>query len=85
MNKPYLEFDTEIDSYYVYVTDEPVYKTKSITQYINLDLDEEGFIVGIEVLDLGVKLPFEKFMQEYAMSLDTAVNLKALLSKMHKY
>lgn len=85
MQKPYIEFDTEIDSYYIYVTDEPVYKTKAISQYINLDIDEEGFIVGIEALDLGVKLPFQKLVQEYAMSFETVEQLKSLLSKIHKY
>lgn len=85
MQKPYIEFDTEIDSYYIYVTDEPVYKTKSISQYINLDIDEEGFIVGVEVLDLGVKLPFLKFSQEYAMPLETREKIKDLLKSIHKY
>lgn len=85
MQKPYIEFDTEIDSYYIYVSDEPVYKTKAISQYINLDIDEEGFIVGIEALDLGVKLPFQKFIQEYAMGFETVEQLKSLLSKIHKY
>lgn len=85
MQKPYIEFDTEIDSYYIYVSDELIYKTKAISQYINLDIDEEGFIVGIEALDLGVKLPFQKFVQEYAMSFETVEQLKSLLSKIHKY
>lgn len=85
MQKPYIEFDTEIDSYYIYVTDEPIYKTKAISQYINLDIDEEGFIVGIEALDLGVKLPFQKFIQEYAMSFETIEQLKIILAKIHKY
>lgn len=85
MQKPYVEFDTEIDSYYIYVSDEPVYKTKAISQYINLDIDEEGFIVGIEALDLGVKLPFQKFSQEYAMSLEQQNKIKDLLKSIHKY
>lgn len=85
MEKPYIEFDTEIDSYYIYISDNAIYKTKSITQYINLDLDEEGFIVGIEALDLGVKLPFQKFSQEYAMSLELQDKIKELLKAIHKY
>lgn len=85
MQKPYVEFDTEIDSYYIYVTDEPVYKTKSISQYINLDINEEGYIVGIEVLDLGVKLPFQKFSQEYAMNSELQNRIKELLKAIHKY
>lgn len=82
---PYIEFDSEIDSYYIYVTEGHVYKTKSITPYINIDLDEEGFIVGIEVLDLGVRLPFQKFSQEYAMSLELQESIKSILKAIHKY
>lgn len=85
MQKPYIEFDTEIDAYYIFVSDNAIYKTKAITPYINIDLDEEGFIVGIEALDLGVKLPFQKFSQEYAMSFETVDKLKSLLAKIHKY
>ena len=63
-----MEYDSEADAAYVYFQDDipagAVARTisvdpQAIKGMVNLDLDDEGRIVGLEVLDASKLLPFE--------------------------
>ncbi len=45
-----IEYDNEVDALYIRIQEKFVSKTKELEEGINLDLDEEGKIVGLEIL-----------------------------------
>ena len=53
-----ITYDNETDSAYIYlVEDSEVARTTGTEDGINLDFDEDGMLLGIEVLDAKGKLP----------------------------
>lgn len=59
-----IEIDKESDSAYIYFKDispGEVAKTISLNDSINVDLDEDGKTIGIEILDASKNLPVSSF------------------------
>jgi uncharacterized protein YuzE len=55
-----IEFDKEADAAFVYFRDisaGEVKKTISLNEYLNIDLDSEGKILGIEILNVSKNMP----------------------------
>jgi uncharacterized protein YuzE len=50
-NKIKIEYDKEVDALYVRLQEKYVARTVQIEEGLNLDLDEEGKLIGLEVLD----------------------------------
>ena len=46
-----IEYDREIDAVYIYLQQKEVTKTLEITEGVNIDLDEKGKLIGIEIID----------------------------------
>ena len=53
-----LEVDQLAEAAYVRFSDADVARTVAFNDEINIDLDEFGVVVGIEVLTLGAEIPF---------------------------
>lgn len=47
-----VEYDTEAGAFYVQVTDGPVARTAEVSAFVNVDLDADGNVVGLELLCL---------------------------------
>ncbi len=47
-----LEYDREVDALYIRIQEKRVYKTKEIEEGINIDIDVDGKIIGLEILDV---------------------------------
>ena len=45
-----IEYDKNVDALYIRIQEKDVYRTKEIEDGINLDFDEEGKIIGIEII-----------------------------------
>ena len=45
-----IEYDKNVDALYIRIQEKEVYRTKEIEDGINLDIDEEGKIIGIEII-----------------------------------
>lgn len=45
-----IEYDREVDSLYIRIQEKEVYRTKELEEGINLDMDEEGKIIGLEII-----------------------------------
>lgn len=45
-----IEYDKEVDALYIRIQEKKVSKTREIEEGINLDLDEEGKIIGLEII-----------------------------------
>jgi uncharacterized protein YuzE len=46
-----IEYDREVDAVYIYLQQKEVAKTIELSDVVKVDLDEEGNLIGIEVLD----------------------------------
>ena len=46
-----IEYDREVDALYVRLQEKYVERTIEIEEGINIDLDESGKLIGIEILD----------------------------------
>ena len=46
-----IEYDREVDALYVRLQEKYVARTIEIEEGLNLDLDEDGKLIGLEVLD----------------------------------
>jgi len=46
-----IEYDNEVDALYIRIQEKSVFKTKELEEGVNLDIDEEGKIIGLEILD----------------------------------
>ena len=46
-----IEYDRDVDALYVYIQTKESYKTIEIEDGLNVDLDKDGRLVGVEILD----------------------------------
>ena len=52
-----IEYDQEVDALYIRVQERYVAKTQEISEGVNLDFDEEGKLIGLEILDATERYP----------------------------
>ncbi len=45
-----IEYDNEVDALYIRIQEKPVSRTREIEEGINLDLDEQGAVIGLEII-----------------------------------
>jgi uncharacterized protein YuzE len=62
-----VELDEASSMAYVTFSGGPVAKTVAINDDLNIDLDENGNVLGIEYLNLKVELPEERLIDEFKM------------------
>ena len=65
-----IEIDREADAGYIRLLGDPVERTESVTDEVNVALDRQGRVVGIEVLSLGAEVPFELLIQQFGVPSD---------------
>jgi uncharacterized protein YuzE len=77
---PAITHDVETDTFYIQVSLNKKYQTKRITVNVELDLDEEGNIVGIKILELGAEMPYHILSAQYNLTTDAAEKIFKLLA-----
>ena len=45
-----IEYDKEVDALYIRIQEKKVARTKEVEEGINLDIDEDGKIIGLEII-----------------------------------
>lgn len=45
-----IEYDKEVDALYIRIQEKKVTQTKEVAEGVNLDLDETGKLIGLEIL-----------------------------------
>ncbi|MFZ3065933.1 MAG: DUF2283 domain-containing protein [Nitrospirota bacterium] len=45
-----IEYDKEVDALYIKIQEKKVSHTKEIEEGINLDIDEDGKVIGLEII-----------------------------------
>jgi len=68
-------YDNEVDALYLKLSDETPEGVTELAEGVNLDLTEEGKLVGIEIIEASRKLDLRTFLT-YSLELDqTALSL----------
>jgi len=52
-----IEYDREVDAVYIYIQRKEVARTIEISDGVNIDLDEDGKLIGIEIIDATERYP----------------------------
>ena len=55
-----IEYDREADALYIHLREVPVADTTDVEEGVMVDLDAEGHIVGVEILDASKRLSPEE-------------------------
>ena len=45
-----IEYDDEVDALYIRIQDKEVFRTQEIEEGVNVDLDEKGAVIGLEII-----------------------------------
>lgn len=53
-----VSIDNEADAAYISLSHDPVHRTVSVSDEVNVDLNDMGVVVGIEVLSLAADIPY---------------------------
>ncbi len=57
-----IEYDKEVDALYILLRDAQPVDTRDVEEGVTIDLDYEGHIVGIEILDATDRLGLESLL-----------------------
>ena len=57
-----IEYDKEVDALYILLRDVKPFDTKDIDEGVTVDMDEQGHIVGLEILNATAKLGWESLL-----------------------
>ena len=60
-----VRIDELAEAAYVRFTDHRVCRTEEFDDATNVDLDEHGMVVGVELLDLSVSIPFDRLSERF--------------------
>jgi len=73
-----IEYDNEIDALYIRLQEKDVERTVEITEGVNIDLDESGKLIGLEVLDAADRYSMTDI---FNISTENLILEKALIKK----
>jgi len=73
-----IEYDNEIDSLYIRLQEKYVDRTVEIEEGLNIDLDESGKMIGLEVLDAADRYSLADI---FNISTENLILEKALIKK----
>ena len=76
-----ITIDLQADAAYIELSSEDVATTVALTKDVNIDLDEQRCVVGIEVLSLAADIPFSDLLVKYHVRSEV---VEALMSSVEK-
>jgi uncharacterized protein YuzE len=54
-----IEYDREVDALYIRIQEKKVSKTKEVAEGVNIDLDESGKLIGLEIIGATERYPLQ--------------------------
>ena len=72
-----LKYDLNVGALYVRLTDEPVARTREVDDNTFIDLDEDGRVIGIEVVSIAHPWALDQILRDYRIPADEAAQLRA--------
>jgi uncharacterized protein YuzE len=72
-----LKYDLNVGALYIGLSDRAVARTRAVDDNTCIDLDENGAVVGIEVIAIGHPWPLEDVLRDYSIAAAAAAQLRA--------
>ncbi|MGH3227308.1 MAG: DUF2283 domain-containing protein [Streptosporangiaceae bacterium] len=72
-----LKYDLNIGALYVALADRPVARTRELDDNTFIDLDEDGDVIGIEVISIRHPWALGDILREYSIPSDEVAQLRA--------
>jgi uncharacterized protein YuzE len=72
-----LKYDLNVGALYVRLTDQPVARTREVDDNTFIDLDEDGRVIGIEVVSITHPWALEEILRDYRIPVDEEAQLRA--------
>jgi|GEM_PF-1994908 len=69
----------EVNCAYLKLSQNKIAKTQELTDFVNLDLDAEDVIVGIELLALDAAIPFDILVSDHKLSTEDSFFIQRLI------
>lgn len=69
-----IEYDREANALYVYFREVEVAKSKEVEEGVVVDLDAQGHIVGIEILDVSHRLTTQELVNVNIQNIPVEIN-----------
>ncbi|PWF26505.1 hypothetical protein DD236_06545 [Ancrocorticia populi] len=76
--------DSEADAAYIQLSSESVDRTVPVNDFVLVDLDRLGMVVGIEILGLGTTIPVEDILKDYHVSSEVSDTLIRVTSPVQR-
>ena len=54
-----IEYDKEVDALYIRIQEKKVTRTKELEEGINIDLDAQGKLIGLEIIGVTERYPLK--------------------------
>jgi uncharacterized protein YuzE len=70
-----LEYDLTVDALYIQLSEMEIARTRAVDRNTNVDLDENGVVVGIEVIDFTLPWPLGPILEDFTLPEGEAQNL----------
>jgi uncharacterized protein YuzE len=78
-----LKYDLNVGALYVRLTDHAVVRTRGIDDNTNVDLDDAGNVVGIEVISIAHPWAFSDVLRDYSIPVSEVAQLHAYFRPAH--
>jgi uncharacterized protein YuzE len=76
-----LKYDLNIGALYVRLADRPTARTREIDDNTFIDLDEDGDVVGIEIISIAHPWALDDILREYSIPPDEVAQLRAYFQR----
>jgi uncharacterized protein YuzE len=76
-----LKYDLNIGALYVRLADRPTARTREIDDNTFIDLDEDGDVVGIEIISIAHPWALGDILREYSIPPDEVAQLRAYFQR----
>lgn len=84
MRKIDISIDKASEVAYFRLSPKKVSVTRNYSNSVNVDLDEAGEIVGIELLSLIFEIPYEQLAADFHLDSDTISQIRMAMSQLRK-
>jgi uncharacterized protein YuzE len=72
-----LEYDLDVGALYVSFSDRDAARTRSVGDNVNVDLDEDGNVAGIEIISFAHPWPLDEVLRDYHLPASEEAQLRA--------
>jgi uncharacterized protein YuzE len=73
-----VDIDRSADAAYIRLSASPICQTRCVNDSVNVDLDELGLVVGVEMLQLAAEIPFSALVTDFHVHSEVVETLRLL-------